>query len=182
MISAARKNSFFLELSAQKIWHEYLTEGQPTTKQEAAFCTPKVYLQTFPLKRRPLKVTPLLLKHDPTSEITLLSSYRAVKRDVKINNTVCSCWWLKSVHFYHLLLPPTTTQLCLHRLLNICFVLFKNYDLVHQNRRLITTSAQTHMQNPVFTKDISQIATVSSNRIQKHLFHTSTSKCGQHAW
>lgn len=101
------------------------------------------------------------------------------QRDLKINNIVCPCWWLVS-QLYHLL-PPTTTQLCLHHLLNTCFALFKNDDLVHQNRRPVTTGAQTHMQNPVHTKDLSQIVKVSSNGIQKHSFHTPTSKWAQYA-
>lgn len=57
--------------------------------------------------------------------------------------------------------------LCLHHLLNMCFVLFEDDELVLQNSRLITTSTQTHMQNQVFTGIQSHIAEVTSDGISK---------------
>lgn len=106
-----------------------------------------------------LEVVALLLQHDPTSKITVFIQ----PRDININNVVYSWWWPVSVNQSAAVTHPM--MLCLHHLLSMCFVLFEDDDLVLQNSTLITTSAQTHMQNQVFTGIQSHIAEVISKGI-----------------
>lgn len=144
MIPDARKMQAFLRLSAQKIWHEQLTEGLSTTEQEAAVYTAKMHFSTSPPRKRPLQ------SHSAVTTVwSHLQDYSLHRdqRDTKISNAVCSWWWPVSFNFTNLLLSPTTTLL-----FNIYFVLFEDGELVLQKRRLTTRSAQTHMQNQEFTK------------------------------